>query len=442
MAQSTFVIFAGAEQSSIGIDSGAGPKSIKLEVAKDASPAQIAATVSQSLKSASYRGQGVMLALPSSWCFAASISIGDLPRNDRKAMLYRFEEKLPLAAENVVADFCFHDGGAALGVCAKLAIIAPMIEKLEAEQIAVQSIVPAALLVAQGIAKEKSSCILLFPDESEQINLISLEDDAPRHWATVPAAGSDLEMQLQLVSSSLPTPPALKAIGLDAALVRELGQPVKERNENLLSLAMSAASGILSGRLRPWIELRRGALAIADPLRLVRRPLNAALAAGVALLLALSVTFLVRAHRYAVIEQETRRQLIEAFQERFPGWEVPANVRVIVESEHRKAALAAGAARPTQAPRSALQTMLDIMTRLPKEGRYSITQLSFAESSFELQGQARTNEQLDELVSAARAAGMEVQPPEARKKTEGYWNFTLRGTLPAKPDGQMAKGGA
>jgi hypothetical protein len=442
MPRATFVIFAGADQWRLGAASSEGAKIMDLSVSPDSSPEQIAALVAGALKAAGYDGQAVTLAIPSSWCFAASIDVGDLPRHDRKAMLFRLEEKLPLSAESLVADFIFHRPGQALGIGAKIHAIAPLIDALEAHAVAVQSIVPTAMLVAQGLHTDDSSRLLLFSEGPEQINLVALEGDGPVSWATAPAGAEDLRLQLELIRASLSSSPALEVVEVDARLISALDQPPKQHEGKVLTIAMEVASEVLQGRLHPWIDLRRGPLAIHDKLRLVRKPLNMALATSIALLLALATIVLVRGQRYSQIEQSSQRQLVEAFREQFPGWEVPANVRVIIQSEHRKAALASGAAQPAHPSRSALQTLLDIMTRLPREGRYSITQLSFAESSFELQGQARTNEQLDELAAAARAAGMEVQPPEARRNPEGFWNFTLRGSLPIKPDGRVAKGGS
>src|SRR5947209_18703807 len=59
-----------------------------------------------SLRSAGYAGQGVVLGVPSGACLCAPILSDDLPSKDRRrAMLYRLEEKIPLPAEEVVADF-------------------------------------------------------------------------------------------------------------------------------------------------------------------------------------------------------------------------------------------------------------------------------------------------------------------------------------------------
>src|SRR5690606_25478069 len=52
-----------------------------------------------------YGGDGVVLAIPSAWALAAPVSAEGLPKKgQRQAILYRLEEKLPVSAEEVVAD--------------------------------------------------------------------------------------------------------------------------------------------------------------------------------------------------------------------------------------------------------------------------------------------------------------------------------------------------
>src|SRR5262245_35818705 len=78
----------------------------------------VAEEISEALSRAGYRGGGVSLLIDSANCLAASISTVDLPRQDRRSLIYRLEEKLPLSAEEVVADFAIGDGRA-LGVAVR-----------------------------------------------------------------------------------------------------------------------------------------------------------------------------------------------------------------------------------------------------------------------------------------------------------------------------------
>src|SRR5688572_5117402 len=122
-----------------------------LPIPTDVTAPEIAAAVHDELRRQAYPGDGVLLAIPSHWCLAARIPLAGLPPRDRDAMLYRLEEKLPLAAEAVTADFIPDATNEnALGVCIPNDRAAPLVDALEAAGVAIQSISPLALLALQA----------------------------------------------------------------------------------------------------------------------------------------------------------------------------------------------------------------------------------------------------------------------------------------------------
>jgi hypothetical protein len=445
MASPAFVLFAGEPGWRIGVVSSSGRTFVSLQINPEENPQQIAAHVAEAMKDAGYGGQGVVLAVPSAWCLAASIHTGDLPKSDRKAMLYRLEEKLPLAAESIIADFVSRDDIAhaaadstSLGVCVKQQMVEPLVEALEAAGIAVQSITPAVLLATQALASDESTLLLCGDDSrsAAQVDIISLESARPTSWALVPPSLADVKLQLDLLTMSAKSSPRIEAVDVDPVLVSSLvettSQLVSVREEGISNAVAQMGGEIAAGRQRPWVDFRRGPLAIRDPLRQHRKALNALLAAMAALLLACTVGMLIRAERYRRSEQSSQNQMIDAFRAQFPGWTIPPNVKAVVESEHRKTATTAAGAVPAEARASALQTLHDVLSKLPTEGRYAIDHMTFEDASFELQGRLRSYEQVDAIASAARQAGLDVPPPQARKVSEGLWSFTLRGARPGK----------
>jgi len=405
--------------------------------------AQIAAKAAAALHENQYAGQGLVLAIASEWCFSATIQTTDLPRNDRKAMIYRLEEKLPLAAEAMVADFVIHHDGSALGVCTRHKTLSELIDALEGQNIAVQSIAPLALLAGEGMSSpgHNAPMVVFMADEvfgEGVIEVLAFEGNSLVNWAAVPARVGDVQLHLDMISMLLSAPPVFATCGLDSTLngflQKGLAVAVKKLEPTPIAAALEASQRVLAGRSRPWVEFRRGPLAIADRLRLHRKPLNAALAAAVVLMMAVALTLFFRAHRYALLEASADQQVADGFREQFPGWDLPANMSAVIESEHRKAAATAALGTSAgQNARSAFQTFKDVLSRLPSEGRISIRKMSFEGSSFDLEGQIRSYEQLDGIAAAARKAGMEVATPESRKNAEGNWDFTIHGAVPASP---------
>jgi hypothetical protein len=272
------------------------------------------------LRSNGYAAQPVTLALPASMCFPAAISIADLPRGDRRAMTYRLEERIPFAAESVVADFIV-TGDRALGACVRPDEIWSLLDACAAAGVDVAAIAPAALLAAQGCGPVSAELLVL--PEAEQVNLLALQRGAVTAWATAPtAAGAEAQVRAMWPDA----PPASVAVTSDvddefrAALAR-MSPSGAVTDLGVDSVAAIARTGgeIAAGRREPLVNFRRDSLAVRDPIDAHRRPLNALLAAAAVLLLSITVAAGARAHRYATAERRAEVEMRTAFLGQFPG---------------------------------------------------------------------------------------------------------------------------
>ncbi len=394
-----------------------------------ATPQAIAKRVAGEMRRMGYAGQGTVLALGAGECLAASIQTNDLPRGDRKAMLYRLEEKVPLAAEHVVADFAIGAEGRALGVCVREDAVAPLLNSLESHGVAVQSIAPAALLAAQQLAEGVPSLNLLVA-EGEQVNVVAVRGGAPSSWSVVPMTADDVQLQMDLVAIEAADEVPLRTCGIDATVLGERAAERAKSSERLL--AAMAAAGVLAGKRRPWIELRRDGLAIADPLRLHRAGLNAVLAAAAVFLACLAIGLLWRAHRYEAQARAAERKMVEEFSMAFPGWSIPGNVKAVVESEHRKVVGRGAGGLPAGVNDSALQTAYAVLSKLPTDVKFQMTAITISDSGFIVSVRVRLYEDVDRLASAFRGAGFNVPLPKAERGTDGYWTVDLHGEKPAR----------
>jgi hypothetical protein len=453
LAENSFILFAGRDIWRIAARIGGQWNWGEVSPATGAGAPEIASQLSSILSTLGYQGEPTALSIGSDWCLSALIPIGDLPRGDRKAIVYRLEEYLPLPAESIVADFALpaHTGpnDHALGVCAKIELLEPLIDAFEAAGIPVHSIFPTAMAAVQNITAELSSEPLLLltgePDSKiASVNLIAMQSGRPMFWAITPATAPDVKLQLSLIANELSDFPRIEAVEIDSslreALIENTSQIIADRDEKVLQSAADWGAQVLAGRRRPWFEFRRGPLAIRDSLRFHRKPLNMVLSAAVALLLAITAVLLVRSARYAHQEQLAQRQMRDAFGAHFVGWQIPANIPTIVESEHRKAAGASAASLPRESTGSALITLRDVLSRLPSQKGYAVDRMTFEDASFEIAGRLQSYDQADALAAAARATGMQVPPPQTRKDRDGVWTFLIQGTRPASASPQLTQG--
>ena len=399
---------------------------------------QIASALAAKLRARGYQGEGTLLALPAAWCLSAVISIADLPRQDRAAMAFRLEEKLPLAAENFTADFALF-ADSALAVCVPNDKARSLVESLEEAGVVIQSVTPAVMLAGQEMTRGnriKGNMPALFVwGEGEQANVICLENNAPTAWALVQEDPSSLAMQIDLAQMELAAPVGISSCELSAATVSALqdqGHEISTRADTLEGSVGRIAPEILSGAISPWFELRRGVMAVEDSLRAVRRPINAALAAAAILCVVLAGAFIYRAVRYDRLAQAYESTLAEAFKQEFPGIAVPVNPQATLLSERKRRMLAGSSALPPEAQESALRIMHDVLAKLPADSTLSIDKMTFNDTSLQFEGKARVYEDIDALVAAARSAGMDVPTPQMRKNAGGRWNFLLRGSKSIK----------
>jgi hypothetical protein len=364
----------------------AGPA---LPAARDSSPSHSspASAIAELLRSSDYRGDPVLLALPSMMCLPATISLDGISSRDRQAMLYRLEEQLPLAAEDFVADF-IDDDRRAFGVAVPLQQVRSLIDALESQGVSISNITPAVLL-----AIDEPSDGVRFVRDDKMTSELRFAQGRLTQWSLVREIAAD-------------------AIDIDDTAARR-------------------AAKILAGSGRPMIELRRDALAQSDHLSSIRGPFNALLTAAAVLLLLIAGAAFVRAHRYNRAAERTDSAMVAEFQSVFPGW-ATSNIPAVVESEHRKLTATAASKLPAEARGSALRTLHDVIAACPRSSAFSIDRMTFDDASFDLSGSAASLQEVEALSHATQVIGMHVSPPQSHRDDDGKWSFTIHGEkLPA-----------
>jgi hypothetical protein len=429
MTTHPFILFPGPTSWRLGATGAQGPTLSDVAVATDAAPASIATAIAAALRSAGYRGTGVILAIPSAWCLCAPVSTtGLFAKTRRRPMIYRLEEKLPIAAEDVVADFV--PAGPAddevLGVCAQKSSLAPLVEALEENGVTVGAICPASLLALQqllsngALAEKDLPDAVLWPSE-----LFILRNGKLHGWSII----AD-EPKAVLLHLGLELPPAgegksrtIAAIGVRPEMRAALSTRPDLRVIDVQSpappiAATSMANSILAGKTAAWIDLRRDALAVREPFRQVRTPLSFAMAAIVLCLICLCGAMFWRANRYDASASRFADEQQAAFRQAFPTGPAPADVRSRLEAEERRLRGLSGDASAPPSQEAGLVTLRDLITHLPpdKELRYRVLEVRLDQGRFTLEGQAAAHGDADSIVASLRRGGtFTVEPPRTEQ---------------------------
>lgn len=412
----------------------------EVSAGPDATPEQFADAAAAALASLGYAGEGVLLAVPSAWCLCAAVRLDDLPaRGGRRAMAYRLEEKLPVSAEEVVADFIATvDGATALGVCVEKKTLAPVVEALEARGAAVEAIAPASLLALQHLLGDSGSApgvgdadVILWPAGEGSLELFTLRHGLPRSWALLPNEPKDLLLQLGLTPRDRPEARTVVAVGLAQPLLEALtGLPgvcvIEQTAAAPDASAAATARAVAAGDALLWVNLRRDDLALRDALRAVRTPLTLAAAAVVLCLVSLCGAMLWRAHRYDRLAAAYAGEQRAAFAETFPGQAVPLDIASRLASEERALRGVSGgdaSAPPPESP--GLLILRDLLAHLPGDVRYRVLDLRLDGGRFTVEGQALSHGDADAIAASLRRhGGFEVEPP----RTEQLADSSAAGT--------------
>jgi hypothetical protein len=345
-------------------------------------------------------------------------------------MVYRLEEKLPVSAEDVVADFIPAAGGSvALGVCAERKTLVPRVDALESRGVAVEVISPSSLLALQhlltsppGPPELRDADVLVWQTVEGALELFSLRRGTPASWTLLPGEQQDLLLHLGVARQSAGQPRKVLAIGLREPLRARLSQfpdlqVVTLEHVSMESAAAAMARAVLTDRASAWVNLRRDGLAVRDRLRGVRTPLRFAAAAGILAAVSLCGAMVWRAHRYERLAAAYAAEERAAFGQAFPGQPVPLDVPSRLASEERALRGVSGgdaSAPPPDSP--ALLTLRDLVTSIPAGVRCRVLDLRLESGRFTIEGQALSHGDADSIAAALReGAGFEVEPPRTEQ---------------------------
>lgn len=403
----------------------------------------------------------LVLAIPSAWCFCGLIesvdggSTGRLNRHRRESLLYELEERLPVAAEQVAADFWPLATGW-LGVAVPLDRVGPLIAALEDRGLAVASACPLAVLVLQNCRADGGVDVLMVGDD-RHIDLFWFENNAPAGWSWLPQTAEDIAAWLGLLPVERGSEPLrIAARGVSPRVIDELAAsdryqwaappdgppetpPEELPGQGLPEAAMVVAGDILKGRVRPMIDLRRDARLRGGGRRWLDRPLRALAAAAIVFLLVSIGVMLYGADRYdrqtRVFEQQQR----EVFERTFPDSRMPRRVSRRLESE--LATIRSGEGSGVEqlrgaADRSALHTLARTFDRLPdisSQGAdpaiaFGLERIILEGDRLRLEGRAPSHNDAGQLAAAlGRDGRLDIQPPRTQALPDGQVSFVITG---------------
>lgn len=397
-----------------------------------------ASAVKEALAALGHDGGGICLGVPSAHVMAAQVPTDDLPRKGRRSLLlYRLEEHLPMDAEEITADFLPAAGGRSLGIAIETAGVAPLIGALTEAGIEVEAISPTALLALWQLVEESEVAadfyLLAFEDHTD---IFRMMDGQPVAWYVTSPETAAVCQAMHVDLLARPIAPASGSAVLAGALTEGQAQAIaadtgiackRVEGKPLIAEAAVAAQALVAGTGAGWINLRRDALAPAERLRRLRRPLQAAAALAMLLMVATCIAAWVRVVRYEAEASRLTDQQRAVFARLYPNVRVPPGIRRWMESEASRLAGLSGAAGALPEQPSALETLRRAAGGFPKDLRFRLVDIRVEPGEILLEGQARSHADAETVAKGIASGGFVMESPRTENLVRGGVAFTLAG---------------
>lgn len=379
--------------------------------------------------------KSVALAIDSRSTFAARFTT-DSPAElrDRRLLGYKVEELLPVAAEDFAADYV-NEGNEVLGVATPIRDLLPIVTGLEEQGLQVQSISPTVILALQSFFEEsgKPSCDLLLWQNGSSVELFDVGQRI-RDWRHLPA--EPLPLVQQIGARLLQTPGNVKIALLDVD--DELRQALERLeqvelhvvdSQPIAELARRGGALALTGKRKPWAELRQGKLMAGDPHRAIRVDGRRCLWAAAILLLSLATFFWMRSRQYAGQIEAIQEKQEDLYRQVFPDTRVPNAIASRLKSEHRKLMGARGNDAAVEQPASALNVLHELVTGMPEDVRLQVQQIRIDDGKIDVDLNVRTVGDAGELADALQNHGFAIEPPTTEKLDPKSVTVRINGKL-------------
>lgn len=384
---------------------------------------ELGPAIVRGLYSLGHAGQDVLLTVGADACLVGRFETAHLPRQPSpELLLFELERLLPVAAEEVVADFVLGDG-TAWGAAVVAQDLEPVVQACEWAGVGLAAIVPETLLILSGLRSQLGCApnewvILAWDGRWEAIRL---RDGRVADWATARTL-EGLTTPLRMWQTVDPTGCRVVTCGVDAgmcdAIAQSIGQTVESLGDPAESLLRSAI-GVLDGSLEPAINFRRGRWADPEPLLRIGPVLTTACWSMVATLLVLAGACEWRAVELRGAAEARFDQQAALYRGLFPEQSIPSGILSRLEGEARQArAVRSGAGQAAQ-PSSAGVTLQQFLAAIPAELRLRITSIDIEEDRVVAEVELPTLTDGTTLAQGLSERGFEVSPGRTEQSPGG-----------------------
>ena len=384
----------------------------------DDSPEAVAAELAQLIEQSPGVDQRCVLALHSTECFFANLSLPEsIDVRDQTAISYEIENHVPLDAESMVSDHM------PVGSNKQIAAVAieterhrAIVQSLENAGIEIVGIVPASFLVARGARRwrRQSTSFELVLFNQGLVEWMMVDADGVSRWSVFCDGSDQWVRHHQAFAGETNGERPIVLVDKDE-LAHSIDAPIQHCPLSIEQLVESGSTLLLSGKWGKWPNLRRGSLAPQDPLYAVAGRLRLLALAALVSVLVVSGAAMFRQARLTRESEQINAQCREEFQKTFPRRRVPIMLMRTIRDEHRKALGSHGQGDAIEPPIAATEVLHDIFAGLHsarQDGvRFRVIDLNIEDGSCSLTVRTTRAIEIGSIAKSLETVGLQVNPP-------------------------------
>lgn len=377
------------------------------------------------------RSANVVVAVHAEITYLVSLPVNaDSSFDSDAAITFAIEAELPIDAESmVVAHQRFNEK-----LICNVAEVQPIwecVETLESLGLRVQHIVVESFLWMQFQSLSRAiadGVVVCSPVNETMVEVCQFENGTPVAWSRCHDDASEIEREITMMT--------------DASFAAMVNEPIRltmESESDWQSDVNEASERLLSGKMTPWFELRRGRLAAHDPLRPIRSSVFQFAVALMAMLVIIVASLSWKTMQLTSIRENAVASMEESFREAFPDQRLPTAIVKRIRSEHKKAIGQRSVSSTVRRPVDAFPVLSNIIAALPEDLSFQVRSIRIQDGEFQLDIDLESLDATAQITRHLDEAGFETLPPSTTRVANGKIQTRLRGEFDSS---RVVSGGA
>jgi hypothetical protein len=340
-------------------------------------------------------------------CLTHTVQLETYIRRNESAALIALEQYFPIDAEDLLATIS-QNSDVQLAVATKRSLIELIIKLTESGGFRINGIYPLSMLLAQNeVSKRREPNQILVMDDSHHAELIVIKERQPVHWSVCSQTGvSDTEIAA-----------ACGVLGIEQTncQIRKIGNDIggsnEEYNHHRLQQVASLLSDIQKSKTVGWFNFLPALKKQLGTVEAISASTCFVLMAGLLLMVSIAAAFYWQSFTWRHMASEIELSKTRLYRQSFPGKQPPRSIERAFRNQVEKLESLETLSESAQVNRHITTLLREMLPALQSNEPFRINNIAMVGSAATVEGEVKSTETLNEIVSQLEAKGFNVQSP-------------------------------